>query len=98
MWQLLLTQNARIIMRLHQYTYPGKEKPFIWGIPGCQKRSAWARLIKKVYEIDLLICKLCQSPKCIVAFITDPEQINKILRHLIKTGKSLPGLDPSYLD
>ena len=41
------------------------------GIPGCQKRSAWAHLIKKVYGIGPLICKKCGSPMRIAAFITD---------------------------
>jgi hypothetical protein len=33
----------------------------------------------------------------VVAVITDPTQLLKILRHLIKTGKPPPGLDPSSL-
>ena len=58
-----------------------------------ESRSAWARLIAKVYEADPLICRHCGSPMRIVAVITEPQQVRKILLHLIKTGKAPPGLD-----
>ena len=31
----------------------------------------------------------------ILAVITDPDEVENILRHLMKTGKSPPGLDPA---
>jgi hypothetical protein len=31
------------------------------------------------------------------AVITDPAEVRKILRHLIKIGRSPPGLDPGSL-
>ena len=31
----------------------------------------------------------------ILAVITDPDEVKNILRHLMKTGKSPPGLDPA---
>jgi hypothetical protein len=34
----------------------------------------------------------------IIAVITDPAQVLRILRHLVKTGKLPPGLDPASLD
>jgi hypothetical protein len=34
----------------------------------------------------------------IIAVITDPAQVLKIRRHLIKTGKLPPGLDPASLN
>jgi hypothetical protein len=63
-----------------------------------QQRSAWAKLIKKVYGVDPLICPKCGSEMKIIAIIMDPEETAKILRHLIKTGKSPPGLDPNSLN
>jgi hypothetical protein len=63
-----------------------------------ESRSAWARLIAKVYEADPLICRHCGSPMRIVAVITEPQQVRKILLHLIKTGKAPPGLDPASLN
>ena len=34
----------------------------------------------------------------ILALITKPQQVRKILLHLIKTGKAPPGLDPTSLN
>jgi hypothetical protein len=33
----------------------------------------------------------------ILAVITEPEEVRKILRHLVKIGRSPPGLDPSFV-
>jgi hypothetical protein len=63
-----------------------------------QSRAAWARLIKKVYEADPLSCPRCHNPMKVIAVITDPAQVLKILRYLIKTGKPPPGLDPASLN
>ena len=45
-----------------------------------------------------MVCSRCGSPMRILAIITDPEEVNKILRHLVKTGKPPPGLDASSLN
>lgn len=63
-----------------------------------ESRAAWARLIAKVYEVNPLECVKCGSPTKILAVITDPEEIKKILRHLVKIGRPPPGLDPSTLN
>ena len=55
--------------------------------------STWARLIAKVYEVDPLQCAQCGSPMKVLAVIMDPVEVDKILRHLIKTGRAPPGLD-----
>jgi len=33
----------------------------------------------------------------ILAVITEPEEVRKILRHLVKVGRSPPGLDPDFV-
>lgn len=63
-----------------------------------QSRSTWARLIKKVYEVDPLTCSRCGQPMRVLAVITDPPQVLKILRHLVKIAKPPPGLDPASLN
>ena len=57
------------------------------------KRSAWARLIQKVYEVDPLICPKCQSEMRVLAVITDKTEVRKILRHLCKIGRAPPNMD-----
>jgi hypothetical protein len=63
-----------------------------------QQRSAWARLIKKVYGVDPLICPKCGSEMKIIAVIMDPTEIEKILQHLVKIGRAPPGLDLTNLN
>ncbi len=66
-------------------------------VPQRACRWAWARLIAKVYEVDPLICPHCGSEMKLIAVITDPAEVRKILRHLIKIGRAPPGLDHSSL-
>ena len=42
--------------------------------------STWARLIKKIFETDPLLCT-CGGRMRIVSFITDPRVVDRILRH-----------------
>jgi len=45
-------------------------------------RQSWARLIQKVYEVDPFICKKCGHEMRVIALITDPYEVNKILECL----------------
>ena len=45
-------------------------------------RSAWARLIRKVYEVDPLICPHCGGVMRFLAVIEEDLVIEKILRHI----------------
>ena len=47
-----------------------------------QRRRSWARLLKKIYEVDPLRCPHCGSEMQIIAWIEQSEVIRKILRHL----------------
>jgi hypothetical protein len=51
--------------------------------PGCGRASpgwcAWARLLTKVYEIDVLHCGRCGSHMKVLAVITDPPEVRGIL-------------------
>jgi hypothetical protein len=62
-----------------------------------RREPAWAGLIAKVYEIDPLICPRCGFEMSLIAVITDPSEVRKIMRHLLKIGRAPPGLDPSAL-
>jgi hypothetical protein len=46
----------------------------------CRKR--WAALIRKIYEVDPLICPKCGAKMKIVSSIEDDITIHKILPHL----------------
>lgn len=47
-----------------------------------QRRRNWARLLKKIYEVDPLTCPRCASPMELIAFIEEASAIRKILQHL----------------
>jgi hypothetical protein len=45
-------------------------------------RRGWARLLRRVYETDPLVCPRCQGVMRVVAFITEGRVISRILDHL----------------
>jgi len=49
-----------------------------------KKRAAmtWAQCLKRAFKIDLEICEICKGPAKVIACITDPVTINKIMNHL----------------
>ena len=45
-----------------------------------EARSTWARLLRKIFEVDPLVCK-CGARMQIVSIITEPRVVDRILRH-----------------
>jgi hypothetical protein len=62
------------------------------------RKRAWARLLAKVYEVDPFVCPKCGADMKVIAVIEDPDQLKRILRYLIKIGRSPPGFDPIRLN
>jgi len=46
------------------------------------RRLPWAALLRRVLDIDALSCPRCSSPMVVLAFLTDPDVVRKILEHL----------------
>ena len=44
--------------------------------------KAWAEMIRKVYEVDPLLCPSCGGQMRIISFIEEPKTIDRIIRHL----------------
>ena len=61
-------------------------------------KKAWARLLSKVYEVDPFICPKCGSEMKVIAVIQEPDEIKRILRYLVKIGRSPPRLNPTSLN
>ena len=57
------------------------------------RKRAWARLFAKVYEVDPMVCPKCGADMKVIAVIQDPDELRRILRHLVKIGRSPPGFD-----
>ena len=53
-------------------------------------RASWARLLRRLFEVDPLLCPACGAEMKVVAVITEPRVIDGILRHLEKSGKPDP--------
>ena len=70
-------------------------------VAGVRTRSrssqTWAMLIKRVYEVDPLLCPQCGGQMKVIAFIEPPQQevIEKILRHCGLWDASPPRGPPS---
>jgi hypothetical protein len=52
-----------------------------------RRRVPWARLLRRLLHVDALACPRCSTskrsvPMVVLAFLTDPEVVEKILRHL----------------
>ena len=52
-------------------------------------RRSWARLIQKVYEVDPLICEKCGHEMKVIAVITNPHEVQKILECLKRNHDSI---------
>ncbi|MGA2640459.1 MAG: ankyrin repeat domain-containing protein [Spirochaetia bacterium] len=55
----------------------------------CSKK-AWARLLAKVYELDLMACPNCGSRMSVIAIILDPAEIRKVISCLAWHGRGPP--------
>ena len=53
-------------------------------------RRSWAQLIKRIYEVDPLVCPSCRSEMKVIAFITEHDVVDAILTHLAKTEARSP--------
>ena len=58
-------------------------------------RRSWAQLIKRVYEVDPLVCPSCGSEMKVIAFITEHDVVDAILRHLERRGQRRERAPPS---
>ena len=57
-------------------------------------RRSWAQLIKRIYEVDPLVCPSCGSEMKVISFITEHDVVDKILRHLKRRDEEGRGRGP----
>ena len=62
------------------------------------RKRAWARRLAKLYEVDPFVCPRCGAEMRVIAVIEDPDELGRILRHLVKIGRSPLGFDPDRLN
>ena len=54
-------------------------------------RASWARLLRMVFEVDPLTCARCGAEMKVIALITQPVLIDRLLRHARKAGVEAKG-------
>ena len=64
-----------------------------------RRRYGWAQLLRRVLHVDALICPRCTTkeksvPMVVLAFLTDPDVVGRILRHL-GLSSCVPALSPA---
>jgi hypothetical protein len=65
--------------------------------PAAVPSKGWAEMIRKVYEVDPLICPRCGGRMKVVAFLTEPSVVDRIIRHLgLKFAATKPPPGPVF--
>ena len=63
-------------------------------MPVTTSRIGWAKLMARVFEVDVMECPRCRSQMQQIAFITIPDVIQKILSRVGRPGDS-PAIESS---
>ena len=73
-----------------------EEEPAVVDPPPARhpERYAWAMLLARIYDLLPLICPRCGQAMRLVAFITEPAQMRRILAHMGEPVRA-PALSPS---
>ena len=50
------------------------------------RRRRWAELLRMVFKVDVEVCPRCGGEMRIIAFVTEPAAITRILAHLERRG------------
>ena len=61
--------------KANPYLILEEDEPFV-------PSKGWAEMIRKVYEVDPLLCASCGGRMRIISFIEEPKTIDRIIRHL----------------
>ena len=56
-------------------------------------RASWARLLRRIFEVDPLTCARCGAQMRVISVITEGTVIDQLLRHVRKKAEEL-GDDP----
>jgi hypothetical protein len=51
-------------------------------------RRRWANLIRRVYEVDPLLCPRCGAQMRVIGFITEPSVVKHILDHIRRRDRA----------
>ena len=46
------------------------------------RKLLWAALLRRVFAHDILVCPRCDGPMRLIAVLTEPKEVARMLRHL----------------
>jgi hypothetical protein len=75
-------RRAAIVPMPAQTTHAAAHSPDVAHAHGAPARMSWARLLKRVFDIDIEHCPQCGGNLKIIATIEEPAVIERILTHL----------------
>jgi hypothetical protein len=59
------------------------------------RRWTWARLLRRVFAFDVLVCDRCACPRRILGAVTEPHAVRRVLVALGLAAKPPPGRAPA---
>jgi hypothetical protein len=68
--------------KMRKAGFDPSQSPIIEDEPTYGPSRGWADMIRKVYEIDPLLCPSCGGKMSIISFIEEPKTIDRIISHL----------------
>jgi hypothetical protein len=54
------------------------------------RKASWARMLRKLLEVDPMLCPRCGGELRVIAFIDDPDVVDRIVRHIEAGGGDDP--------
>jgi hypothetical protein len=60
------------------------------GDPARERRLDWAKLLRRAWAFDVLVCARCAGPMRMIGFVEDPRTARKILDHLGLPARAPP--------
>ncbi len=58
--------------------------------PSTARSRSWARLLRRIFELDPMLCPQCGGTMKIVSVIDEAAVVDRILRHLVRIGGNDP--------
>jgi hypothetical protein len=55
------------------------------------RRWPWARLLRRVFAIEVLVCERCGGPRRILGAVTEPRAVHRLLAALGLAAQPRPG-------
>ena len=94
--ELVRTESTRSPSRDVSTTTPQDSQPDPPSRPRHRRSLPWAQLLRRVFFLDALTCPRCDTAMVVLALLSEPDVVRKILLHL-ELPADVPALAPAVL-